>query len=979
MHSHRVVGSVMAVSAGLWLGIARPAGAADFATLVDIDNDVATGCAVSTFQGADFELITTVDTGVTPPVVTALALNQCGGGTFVPYAGPNPFTQFTPPWPAGSDAFLDAIETYLPLAVGTPGSAIRLGFYSGPRTAPVDVLFTTDGSAQGAPIVLAFGVVEIPTASEWGALAFALLLAAMGLRRLRPGATKAVAALLCCAAGLGIAGAASPHIPDGLLLDWAGHAAVADDAFPPADAPINFEIRRAFAVIENGNLMLRLDVDANQPPATRFAGPTSSQPLALSGNGDFLAVANPDNDSVSFFDVRDDRDLLVATVSVQSEPNGVVFSPDGSRAYAANTVSGTVSVIDADVANGVVQSPTTHIPVGVEPYALAMTPNGTKLYVANARSNSVSVVDTATNAVLGTIPNVGVEPRGLAITNDGDGDDADEKLYVTSFLAVPVAAKVPGADDAKQGVVKVISTATDTVVATASIQPLADSGFTATGDALAHVAPGSGTFVTGAYPNQLHNVAIHGAFAYLPSTGASPNGPLRFDVNNQSLLSAISVATDVDAGVTINMQAAVAGQSAPQRLFVTQPWAMAFEHAQDWGYVVSAASDVVIKVAVNAASGAPTVLLDPSDPTRVLEIAVGRNPRGIVVNAADTRAYVMNYVSRDVSVLDLTPIEEQVIATLASASLPTPGTLADQIQIGKELYNSSVGTFDPATSGGAPIRGRLSADGWSACASCHPFGLSDQVVWIFPNGPRRTIAQHADFDPGARLLDWSADRDEQEDFERHIRQTAGGAGLIVLTDGTTPDPNVEDLLPLANQGRNQLRVRGVPAWDALRSFVQFGIRAPISPVSKTDPDVIAGRALFTAANCQQCHGGPQWTSGLLSFTPPPSPADVALGQWVPGLRQVGTFNAFDANEVRQNGSATALGASGFVPPSLLSAFAFEGSLLHGGAASTFDDALANVVHRSAGTSGVDTLTNAADRAKIAAFLRSIDGGSVPIP
>jgi YVTN family beta-propeller protein len=985
MSTHRLVSSVLVFSAAMALGIPHSAAGAEFATLVDIDDDTATGCAVSSFQGADFELVTTLDASVTPPVVTALALNQCSGGAFVPYAGPNPFTQFPPPWPAGADAFLDAIETYLPLSVGTTGPAIRLGFYSGPRTAPADVLFTTDGSAAGAPIVLPFAVVEIPTASEWGALGFALLLAAIGLHQLRSGAAKTAAACLSLAAGLGIASAAAPHIPDGLLLDWTGHAAVANDVFPPADAPINFEIRRAFATVENDILMLRLDVDANQPPATRFAGATSSQPLALSGNGDLLAVANPDNDSVSFFDVRDDRDLLIGTVPVESEPNGVVLSPDGSRAYAANTVSGTVSVIDADLANGSVQNPTVHIPVGVEPYALVMTPNGTKLYVANARSNSVSVINPATQTVLATIPNVGVEPRGLAVTDDGDADDADEKLYVTSFLAVPVAAKVPGADDGKQGVVKVISTATDTVIGTAAVQPLADSGFPATGDALAREAPGSGTFPTGAFPNQLQNVAIHGAFAYLPSTGASPNGPLRFDLNTQSLLSAIDTTTDADAGVTVNLQGAVAAQSAPQRLFVTQPWAMAFEHASDTGYVVSAASDLVIKVAVNATSGAPSVLLDPSDPTRVLEIAVGRNPRGIVVNAADTRAYVMNYVSRDVSVLDLTPAREQVIATLASAPLPTPGTPADQIQIGKELYYSSVGTFDPATPGGSPIRGRLSADGWSACANCHPFGLSDQVVWIFPNGPRRTIAQHADFDPSdpqrqqARLLDWSADRDEPEDFERHIRQASGGAGLIVLPDGTTPDPNVEDLLPLANQGRNQLRVRGVPAWDALRAFIQFGIRAPISPISKTDPDVIAGRALYISANCQQCHGGPQWTSGLLIFTPPPPPAQVTLGQWVPGLRQVGTFNLADANEVRQDGSATPLGASGFAPASLLSAFAFEGSLLHGGRAATFDDVLSNVTHRSAGTSGVDTLANAADRAKIAAFLRSIDAASVPVP
>jgi len=38
-----------------------------------------------------------------------------------------------------------------------------------------------------------------------------------------------------------------------------------------------------------------------------------------------------------------------------------------------------------------------------------------------------------------------------------------------------------------------------------------------------------------------------------------------------------------------------------------------------------------------------------------------------------------------------------------------------------------------------------------------------------------------------------------------------------------------------------------------------------------------------------------------------------------------------------------------------------------------------VTHRSAGTGGVDTLTNAADRAKIVRFLESIDAASVPVP
>src|SRR5205814_9756676 len=115
------------------------------------------------------------------------------------------------------------------------------------------------------------------------------------------------------------------------------------------------------------------------------------------------------------------------------------------------------------------------------------------------------------------------------------------------------------------------------------------------------------------------------------------------------------------------------------------------------GYVVSAASNIVVKVAVDETTGGATVLSDPLDPTRVLQINTGSNPRGIVVNDSDTRAYVMNLVSRDVTVIDLTGPRASGSATVQSAPLPAPGTLADKIQIGKELYNTSIGVFDPAT------------------------------------------------------------------------------------------------------------------------------------------------------------------------------------------------------------------------------------------------------------------------------------------
>jgi YVTN family beta-propeller protein len=718
------------------------------------------------------------------------------------------------------------------------------------------------------------------------------------------------------------------------------------------------------------------------PVACRFVDPTASQPLALTARGEFLAVANPDSDSVSFFDVRGGANVRIAEVPVQDEPNGVAFLPDGSKAYVTNTASGTVSVVPVAPASGAPSAPSAQIPVGVEPYGLAMAPNGTRLYVSNARSSTVSVIDTATDAVIQTIA-VGPEPRGLAVTNDGDPDDLDETVFVTQFLSPLDAAQVPGADDAKSGRIFAIDTGLGFVTATHVLPPLADTGFPAAGDALGRIPPGPDlVHPTGAFPNQLNNVAVKGGFLYVPNVGASPNGPLRFDANVQSLVSFIS--PDTAAAGSINLQRAVAEQPSPAKRFLAVPWAIAFENASDAGWVVSAASDVVAKLAVDPGTGVPAVQRDPKDPDRVLEIAVGKNPRGIVIDAADARAYVMNRVSRDVSVLDLAASPEKVVATLPSAALPGPGTPEHRVHVGRELYHTSIGRFDPPDPRKPPIVGRMSKDGWSSCAACHPDGLSDGVVWMFPDGPRRTIPQHADFDPadplrlGQRILNASATRDEEEDFELDLRAVAGGEGLIVLEDGVTPDPDVASLVPLASGGRRQLSVEGVPAWDALVAYVRFGIRAPIAPVAETNFDVVAGRVLFSAANCQLCHGGPHWTRSTRSHTPPPDAALVTDGQLTASLVAVGTFDPGAFDEVDADAGAP-LGASGFAIPSLLSASAFEETLLHSGAALTFDDVLQNVTHRSAGTGGVDTLSNAADRAKIAVFLRSIDVGTTPLP
>src|SRR5204863_64576 len=86
--------------------------------------------------------------------------------------------------------------------------------------------------------------------------------------------------------------------------------------------------------------MLALYSYVNQNPTavraageTRFAGPTSSQTLALSADGGVLASVNPDSDSVSLFDTRPGTNQRFAEVKVGVEPNSVALNLDGTRAY----------------------------------------------------------------------------------------------------------------------------------------------------------------------------------------------------------------------------------------------------------------------------------------------------------------------------------------------------------------------------------------------------------------------------------------------------------------------------------------------------------------------------------------------------------------------------------------------------------------------------------------------------------------------
>jgi DNA-binding beta-propeller fold protein YncE len=467
--------------------------------------------------------------------------------------------------------------------------------------------------------------------------------------------------------------------------------------------------------------------------------------------------------------------------------------------------------------------------------------------------------------------------------------------------AFPAGANAQGVvgegifDDAREGVIDVIATGPNTLTGSIILSPLPNAGFnvargafvnTTAGDAPRTIfadgaTDGTVAQATGAFPNMLLSVAIVGNRAFFPSSAASPEPPLRFNANVQSLLSVADTVVDQETADTFNLNRGInfdlpAGLLDAQirdntdRMFPSAPVDIdCAGGATPACWVVSQGSDFIVRVdgvgdgetpTINAPTAAGGV--DPSPVERIYTIDPqdplnsGRNPRGIAVDANGTRAYVSCPTTRDVVVMDLA--NRTVLQRARSSELPSPGSLEETVRRGKIDFFTS--------------RPFWSDRGWGGCWSCHPDGRTDTVTWAFEAGPRQTISLDGTFnkrDPeDHRALNWTPVRDENQDFELNTRGVFGGRGFITVNtdlngDGLMPDsdPNVRNFGP-ASSGRAQQQ-------EDITAFIQLGIRSAIAPPAGT-PNVTRGRDLFgsaapAGANCVACHSGGKWTTSRITY------------------------------------------------------------------------------------------------------------------
>jgi len=539
------------------------------------------------------------------------------------------------------------------------------------------------------------------------------------------------------------------------------------------------------------------------PPPKTF-GPRGSSSVVLTSDDKRLLVVNPDTDTVAILDVTQEKPVKACELAVGPDPRSVAVTARGDKAYVANAGSGTVSVLALGAEPRVVKTVT----VGTEPRGILVNDADTRVFVANSGSNDLSVIDAATDQVLQTVAidaAVGSAPRALAYRRDASG----ERLLVAMFFAELRPTKTGldnPQDDAKEGRVAVFDAGSLAFLATVALSPLANTGFNSNGSVLDRIGttdgaggtdaqdpsnPAQNTFPTGAYPNQLAAIGVHptSGKAYVVATGASPNGPFGFNFNAQGLVSVIDLASNAevttDASSTVhqraplNLNQGLKQDTATQPvIFQSNPVAIAFKPDGSEAWIAIQNSDLLVRMTVDAAGvptiGAPVanggasiarIDLHAVDQSQI----AGKAPRGLVLDSTGTRAYVHNFVSRSISVVDLA--QRRVIATELCAPVPAPGTPDATVQLGAELFFTGRGPEE-----------RMSSESWGACIVCHPDGLADSVTWMFPAGPRQTIPLDGMFSRthtgDQRILNWSALRDENQDFELNTRNVFGGRGLI---------------------------------------------------------------------------------------------------------------------------------------------------------------------------------------------------------
>lgn len=213
--------------------------------------------------------------------------------------------------------------------------------------------------------------------------------------------------------------------------------------------------------------------------------------LVFSPNGRKAYASNGPNGSLHVFSIKGQTVTEEKSIKLADNlgngggyPASVASNDDGSLLYVVENLDDQLYVVDPAT-----RSVRAHINVGHLPYGVALSHDGSKAFVTNWGARSVSIVNTATDRTTGTVQ-VGTHPSAIAL------NPVRNELYVANSDSDSVS---------------VLDDRTGAVQRTIDVRPYAGAPIGASPNALA-VSPDGGTlYVANAGDNDVVVVALGSA------------------------------------------------------------------------------------------------------------------------------------------------------------------------------------------------------------------------------------------------------------------------------------------------------------------------------------------------------------------------------------------------------------------------------------------------------------------------------------
>jgi len=430
-------------------------------------------------------------------------------------------------------------------------------------------------------------------------------------------------------------------------------------------------------------------------------------PIAVSGGRVF--VANTPAGTVDVIDAKTRK--VVTRIPVGVDPVCVAVRPDGKEAWVANHVSDSISVIDTDPASpthlhviATVQEfdPKTKATKFDEPVGIAFASNE-KAYVALSSENQIAVIDVSSRKVTKRLTIPAQEPRAIAVRNG--------KLYVVPFESHNQTQLSGGAKNKIDGNLVTFdaynhSIQNNNVLSIGHVVDIVKHPkvpdrdlfvFDTATDKLVATVNGLGTLLYGLAVDSKGTAFIAQTDARNEVNGRSGTKKHGLkEMENRAFLNRITkVANGKDEKPTFFDLEPLPPKQPEKGQALATPFAIE----------VSADDSTLI---ATAASSDKLFTVDARSGDVLGRVEVGAGPRGVAIDGKNV--WVLNALANTVTLVDLADRTKPTTVTTITLEDPTHPVF----KRGRIAFNTA----------------KASTTGTFSCASCHPDGHTDQLLWV---------------------------------------------------------------------------------------------------------------------------------------------------------------------------------------------------------------------------------------------------------